>query len=128
VILCDKRDDFDFPIVNFSFICSTIPAASAYWVHISQLKRYSRACGSHQDILDRGLLLRKKLLNQRNHYGISLSQMTTDMFQNVQFCPFILDWEQSVSHSKNQMIPTITFWYLEIQRPKKKPILNNWTD
>ena len=34
--LYDKRDDFNFPIVNFSFICSKIPAASAYGVYISQ--------------------------------------------------------------------------------------------
>ena len=34
--LYDKRDDFNFPIVNFSFKCSKIPAASAYGVYISQ--------------------------------------------------------------------------------------------
>jgi hypothetical protein len=34
--LYDKRDDFNFPIVNFSFICSNIPAAPAYGVYISQ--------------------------------------------------------------------------------------------
>jgi hypothetical protein len=28
--LYDKRDDFNFPIVNFLFICSNIPAAPAY--------------------------------------------------------------------------------------------------
>jgi len=28
--LDDKRDDFNFPIVNFPFICSNIPAAPAY--------------------------------------------------------------------------------------------------
>ena len=99
--LYDKRDDFNFPIVNFPFICSNIPAAPAYGVYISQLIRYSRACGSYQDFLDRGLLLTRKLLNQgfllvklksslrkfygRHHdlvdrYGISVSQMTTDMF------------------------------------------------
>jgi hypothetical protein len=33
----DKRDDFNFPIVNFPFICSNIPAALAYGVYISQL-------------------------------------------------------------------------------------------
>jgi hypothetical protein len=53
----DKRDDFNFPIVNFPFICSNIPAASAYEVFISQLIRYSRACDTYQDFLDRGLLL-----------------------------------------------------------------------
>ena len=60
----DKRDDFNFPIVNFPFICSNIPAAPAYGVYISQMIRYSRACGSYQDFLDRGLLLTRKLLNQ----------------------------------------------------------------
>ena len=93
--LYDKRDDFNFPIVNFPFICSNISAASAYGVYISQLIRYSRACGSYQDFLDRELLLTRKLLNQgfllvklksslrklygRHHdlvdrYGISVSQ------------------------------------------------------
>jgi hypothetical protein len=97
----DKRDDFNFPIVNFPFICSNIPVVPAYGVYISQMIRYSRACGSYQDFLDRGLLLTRKLLNQgfllvklksslgkcygRHHdlvdrYGISVSQMTTDMF------------------------------------------------
>ena len=60
----DKRDDFNFPIVNFLFICSNIPAAPAYGVYISQMKRYYRACGSYQDFLNRGLLLTRKLLKQ----------------------------------------------------------------
>ena len=60
----DKRDNFNFPIVNFPFICSNIPTAPAYRVYISQMIRYSRACGSYQDFLDRGLLLTRKLLNQ----------------------------------------------------------------
>jgi hypothetical protein len=38
--LYDKRDDFNFPFVNFPFICSKIPAAPAYGVYISQMKRY----------------------------------------------------------------------------------------
>ena len=63
--LYDKRYDFNFLIVNFPFICSNIPAAPAYGVYISQLIRYSRACGSYQDFLDRGQLLTRKLLNQR---------------------------------------------------------------
>ena len=35
--LYDKRDDFNFPIVNFPFICSNIPVAPAYGVYISHL-------------------------------------------------------------------------------------------
>ena len=99
--LYNKREDFNFPTVNISFICSNIPAAPAYGEYISQLLRYSRACGFYQEFLDRGLLLTRKLLNQgfllvklkpslqkfygRHHdlvdrYGISVSQMITDMF------------------------------------------------
>ena len=49
--LYDKRL---FPIVNFPFICSDIPAVPAYGVYLPQLIRYSRACCSYQDFLDRG--------------------------------------------------------------------------
>ena len=44
--LYDKRDDYNFPIVNFPFICSKMPAP-AYGIYISQLIRYSRAGGSY---------------------------------------------------------------------------------
>jgi hypothetical protein len=59
----DKRDNFNFPIVNFPFKCSNIPAAPVYGVYIFQLIRYCRACGSYQNFLERGLLLTRKLLN-----------------------------------------------------------------
>jgi hypothetical protein len=52
--LYEKRDDFNIPIVNFPFICSNIPAGPAYGVFLSQMIRYSRVCGSYQDVLDRG--------------------------------------------------------------------------
>jgi hypothetical protein len=32
--LCDMGDDFDFPIVNFPFICSNIPVSAAYVVYL----------------------------------------------------------------------------------------------
>jgi hypothetical protein len=54
-----------------------------YEVYISQMIRYSKACGSYQYFLDRGLLVIRKLLNQGFllvKFGISVSQMTTDMF------------------------------------------------
>ena len=49
----DKREDFNFPIVNFPFICSNIPATPAYGVHISQFIGYSRVCGTYHDFLQR---------------------------------------------------------------------------
>ena len=55
--LYDKKEDFNFPIGTFPFICSNISAAPAYGVYIIQLIRYSRACGSCPDFLDIVLLL-----------------------------------------------------------------------
>ena len=37
----DKRDDFDFHIVNFLFLSSNIPSGPSYGVYISQLIRYA---------------------------------------------------------------------------------------
>ena len=65
---------------------SNIPTAPAYGVYISQLNRYSRACASYQDFIERGLQLTRKLLSQGFHdlvdwYEISVSQMTMDIFR-----------------------------------------------
>ena len=60
--LYDIRDDFNFPIVNFPFICSNIPATPAYRVYISQLTLHSTDC-AYQDFIDRELT--RKRLNQR---------------------------------------------------------------
>jgi hypothetical protein len=49
ISLYDKRDDFDFAIVNFSFLCSNIPLSPAYGVYVSQLIRYARACFTYED-------------------------------------------------------------------------------
>ena len=37
----DKRNDFDFHIVNFPFLSSNIPSGPSYGVYISQLIRYA---------------------------------------------------------------------------------------
>ena len=47
--ISDKRDDFDFAIVNFPFLCTNIPLSSAYGVYMSQLIRYARACFVYDD-------------------------------------------------------------------------------
>ena len=37
----DKRDDFDFEIVNFPFLDGDVPRSTSYGVYISQLIRFS---------------------------------------------------------------------------------------
>ena len=39
----DKRDDFDFEIVNFPFLDGGVPRSTSYGVYISQLIRFARA-------------------------------------------------------------------------------------
>ena len=39
----DKRDDFDFEIVNFPFLDGGIPRSTSYGVYISQLIHFARA-------------------------------------------------------------------------------------
>ena len=60
----DKRDDFNFEIINFPYLCSNIPSSPAYGVYISQLIRYARASTNYSDFLERHKHLRNRLLNQ----------------------------------------------------------------
>jgi hypothetical protein len=49
----DKRNDFNFKIINFPNMCSNIPASPAYGVYISQWIRYARASSNYSDFLKR---------------------------------------------------------------------------
>jgi hypothetical protein len=69
--LYDKRDEFNSPIVKFPFTRSTFPEAPAYGVYISQMLRYSRACGSYKDFLRKCYGHHHDLVDC---YGISVSQ------------------------------------------------------
>ena len=60
----DKRDDFNFKIINFPNMCSNIPVSPAYGVYILQLICYARASSNYSDLLKRHLPLRNRLLDQ----------------------------------------------------------------
>ena len=62
--LYDKRDDFDFHIVNFPFLSSNIPSSPSYSVYISQLIRYAMCCSYYDDFGYRHKLLVDGLLSQ----------------------------------------------------------------
>ena len=46
----DKRDDFDFDIVNFPFLDGDVPRRTLYWVYISQLIRFARGSSILNDL------------------------------------------------------------------------------
>ena len=60
----DKRDDFNFSIVNFPYMDSCIPKKSALGVFYSQLIRYMRLNSNYAGFKERCKLLTNKLLNQ----------------------------------------------------------------
>ena len=95
--LYDKRDDFNYTIINFPHLSSNILSSPAYGIYISQLIRYSRACSHYKDFLGRAKLLTTKLLGQQfllprlkssfkkfydlvGRYQSSVTSMMTDIF------------------------------------------------
>ena len=64
----NKRDDFDFEIVNFPFLDGDVPRSTSYGVYISQLIRFARATSYVTDFKTRNKLLTQKLLKQGYRY------------------------------------------------------------
>ena len=63
----DKRDGFDFKIVNVSFVDDDVPGSKSYGVYISQLIRFANTSSYITDFNTRNKLLTQKLLKQGCH-------------------------------------------------------------
>ena len=64
----DKRDDFDFDIVNFPFLDGDVPRSTSYGVYISQLIRFARVSSHVVDFNARTKSLTAKCLQQGYRY------------------------------------------------------------
>ena len=62
----DKRDDFDFDIVNVSFL--DVPRRASNGVYISQLIRFAKVCNHVADFNARNKCLTAKLLKKGHQY------------------------------------------------------------
>ena len=60
----DKRDGFNFHIVNFPYMDSNIPSKPAYGVYISQLVRIGRICDNYENFSTRHHHLTCRLVKQ----------------------------------------------------------------
>ena len=60
----DKRDDFNFEIVNFPFLDWDVSRSPPYGVYISQHIPFARVCSNVDDFNKRNLFLTVKLLNK----------------------------------------------------------------
>ena len=64
----DKWDDFDFDIVNFSFLNGDVPRRTSYRVYTSQLIRFARASPNVSDFNCRNKAFTAKLFRQGYRY------------------------------------------------------------
>ena len=64
----DKRDDFDFEVVNFLFLDGDVPRPTSPGVYISQLIRFARASSNLSDFNCRNKVLTVKVLRQGYRY------------------------------------------------------------
>ena len=64
----NKRDDFDFDVVNFTLLDGDVPRRAFYGVYSSQLIRFARVCNHVADFNARNKCLTAKLLQQGQRY------------------------------------------------------------
>ena len=60
----DKRDSFNFDIVNYPYMSSNIPTKPTYGVYVSQLIRICRICDTYLSFVTRHRLLTERLIKQ----------------------------------------------------------------
>ena len=118
----DKRDDFNFPIVNF---LNNIPAAPANGVYISQLIPFFKLCGSYQDFLDRGLLLTRKLGSPLRNIGVTKDHryfpLVVNTFHSFPYSWFITGFVTRVA----RRVPLVEQELLTLQEhPSSPPIFS----
>ena len=64
----DKRNGFDFDIVNFSFVDGDVPCSTSYDVYISQIIRFAQVSSHVDDFKTRNKVLTVNLLKQGYRY------------------------------------------------------------
>ena len=64
----DKRDYFDFDIVNFPFLDGGVPRSTSYGIYVSQLFRFARVSSHVDDFYTRNKVLTAKLLRKEYRY------------------------------------------------------------
>ena len=98
----DKRDDFDFHIVNFPYLSSNIPSGPSYGVYISQLIRYARCCSHYDDFRYHHKCLVDRLLSQ-GYIALRLEKSFKKSYGRYQ--DLIEKYQRSVNVMVNDSFP-----------------------
>ena len=109
----DKRDDFDFHIVNFPFLSSNIPYGPSNGVYIPQLIRYARCCSHYEDFRYRHKCLVDRLLSQ-GYRALRLENFLKKIYGRYQ--DLIEKYQRSVNVMVNEKIHFQDNFYLTCNR------------
>jgi hypothetical protein len=101
-----------FPLWTFHLYVATFQQhLHMEYISQSQMIRYSRACGSYQYVLDRGLLLIMKLLNQRFLLVMLVEHIRGHL------------WHRYCITVNQVMVATVTFSKWWLQHYQKEPLV-----
>lgn len=103
----DKRDDFNFDIVNFPHLDGDVPRATSYGVYISQLIRFARACSNVEDFNERNLYITKRLLQQGYRYFKLRKYFTKFYYRNTDL---VLKYNSNLKTLLREGISTPAFY------------------
>ena len=99
----DKRDDFNFELVNFPFLDGDNPGSPSYGVYISQLIRFARVCSNVDDFNNRNLFLTAKLLKQGYKYH-KTRKAFSKFYTDTQSKLLIQHWVKNSSATRHTRI------------------------
>ena len=104
--LYDKRDDFDFHIVNFPFLSRNIPSGHSYGVYISQFIRYARCCSHYDDLRYHHKYLVDRFLSQ-GYKALRLEKSFKKFYDRYQ--DLIEKYQRLVNVMVNDSFPVFIF-------------------
>ena len=108
----DKRDDFNFDIVNFLFLDGDVPLRPSYGVYISQLIRFARVCSHVDDFNTRSKCLTAKLLKQGYRYH-KLRKAFSKFYRRSQWVDYKIQCRVKIAFT-TRPIGTRILWWLSI--------------
>ena len=106
--VCDKRDDFGFPIVNFPWLSGDVPRLPLYGINISQLVRFARCCTNVLDFHSKNLQITSNLLTQGYRYHKLQKHLESSLDHTLNFCRNLVIFRSKNNCQKESLIRSST--------------------
>ena len=125
----DKRDDFDFEIVNFPFLDGDVPRRPSYGVYISQLIRFAGASWHVTYFKNRNKFLTAKLLKRGYRYHKlrkAFSKFYRRHFELIEKYPVSL--KKNLCNKVFVIQNSMEIWYINLRKSleiQTSPIFSN---